>query len=194
MAFEANQLALLEEISSPSDYWFCRGMEERIINLNGEIYNDIVENVILPLKAMEKEDPTKPVTIYLNTFGGSVLDGLVLCEILDNIKCPVVIEVLGYAFSMGVYILMAGYNNPNVKKVCHNFSFGLLHAGSVSLAGDAKKVRQTQRFNEAIDEKIRNYILTHSKITEEEYETHEDQEWYLYAEDLLKYGIVDEII
>ena len=185
------EMAILEEISNPSDYWFCRGMEERIINLNGEIYNDIVENVILPLKTMEKEDPKKPVHIYLNTFGGSVLDGLVLCEILDNIKCPVTIEVLGYAFSMGIYILMAGYNNPNVKKVCHNFSFGLLHAGSVSLAGDAKKVRQTQRFNEAIDEKIRKYILSHSKITEEEYEIHEDQEWYLYANDLLKYGIVD---
>lgn len=195
MANEASQIAMIETGNlNPSEYWFHEGLSKRIININGEIYNDIVEEVILPLKAMEAENPTKPIKIYINTYGGSVLDGLVLCNILDTIKCPVEIEVLGYAFSMGLCILTAGFDNPNVKKVCHSFSFGLIHAGSVSLAGDARKVKQTQKFNEEIDNRIKEYILSHSKISKELYEEHEDEEWYLYSEDLLKYGIVDEII
>ena len=179
---------------TPDLYWFYEGLNSRTIIINNEIDSSIIEQVALPLKKMEKENPQEKITIYLNTTGGSVWDGMVICNLIDNISCPVEIIVLGYALSMGSYILMSGFNNPNVTKKCYEFSFALIHAGSVSLAGDAKKVKQTQKFNDKIDEKIKKYLLSHSKIDEETYNLHEDEEWYLTSEEMLMYGLVDEII
>jgi ATP-dependent protease ClpP protease subunit len=49
-------------------------------------------------------------------------------------------------------------------------------------------------FNKRIDEKVRNFITTHTNVSDEEYTQHERKQWFLDAEDMLKYGFVDEII
>lgn len=175
-------------------YWFNEGLESRTIVINDEITSNVVEQVILPLKKFEAEDVDAPVKIYLSTIGGSAWDGMVVANIIDSVKCPVEVVVLGYAMSMGSYILMAGYNNPKVTKKCYPFSFALIHAGSLSLAGDVKKIKQTQHFNDRFDKRVKEFVLTHTKITEEEYEKHEDDEWYIDSDEMLEYGLVDEII
>ena len=175
-------------------YWFNEGLESRTIVINDEITSNVVEQVILLLKKFEAEDVDAPVKIYLSTIGGSAWDGMVVANIIDSVKCPVEVVVLGYAMSMGSYILMAGYNNPKVTKKCYPFSFALIHAGSLSLAGDVKKIKQTQHFNDRFDKRVKEFVLTHTKITEEEYEKHEDDEWYIDSDEMLEYGLVDEII
>ena len=175
-------------------YWFNEGLESRTIVINDEITSNVVEQVILPLKKFEAEDVDAQVKIYLSTIGGSAWDGMVVANIIDSVKCPVEVVVLGYAMSMGSYILMAGYNNPKVTKKCYPFSFALIHAGSLSLAGDVKKIKQTQHFNDRFDKRVKEFVLTHTKITEEEYEKHEDDEWYIDSDEMLEYGLVDEII
>ena len=122
------------------------------------------------------------------------MDGMVLCDIIDHIQCPLTIEILGYAYSMAGYIAMAGANNPNVKKVCHKHSFGLIHAGSIGFSGDARKAKQVQNFYDRIDDLIKDYLLSHTKITQEQYEEKIDVEWYLTSDEMLELGIVDEII
>ena len=186
-------LETIENDAIRQEYWYFNGLNNRTINILGEIDDSIIETVILPLKRMEAESE-KPIHINIHTTGGSVWDSLVLLDILDKITCPVVIEVLGYAMSMGIYILMAGKHNPNVKVIAHSFSMGLIHAGSVSLVGDNRKVKEIQRFNDRIEAKLKDFVLTHSKITAEEYEEHEAEEWYLLAEDMLRLGIIDEIV
>ena len=175
-------------------YSYKKGIKDRTLCIDGEIDEDFARLIIMPLLEMEKEDPTAPIKLYINSPGGTIMDGLVLCDLIDHISCPLTIEILGYAYSMAGYIAMAGANNPNVTKVCHKFSFGLIHAGNVGYSGDARKAKQLQAFYDRVDELIKDYILTHTKITEEKYNENIDVEWYLTSKEMLELGIVDKIL
>lgn len=179
---------------SPSVYQYYKGLSNRTIIINDQITSDIVEEVILPLLEMDNDGTGKPIEIILCTVGGSLFDGMALCDILDNIKCPTTIKVITYAYSMGGLILMAGYNNPNVKKVCYKHSTALLHAGSTYLEGNSSSVKDTFNFHQKYEEKIKKYTLSHSKISEEEYDKMERFEWYMTSETMFEKGLVDEVI
>lgn len=175
-------------------YTFKDGLKRRELYIDDEIGADFFHRVVLPFKKMEEDDPTKPIHIYINSPGGSVTEGLVLCDLIDKTTTPVLIEVMGYAYSMAGYIAMAGKNNPNVRRVCHNFSFGLIHAGSVGYSGDANKAKQIQEFYSKIDTLTRDYVLSHTNIDAKLYKKKSEVEWYLTADEMLQIGFVDEII
>lgn len=182
------------DLTSPIVYQYYKGLSERTIVINEEIVPEILENVILPLLEMDNDGSGEPITLILNTQGGSVFAGMPLCDVIDQIKTPLTIIVPMYAFSMGGLILMAGYNNPNVTKKCYKHSTALLHAGSTYLEGDTSAVRDTFRFNERYEQMIRAYILSHSNISAEEYDKMERYEWYMTSDDMLRTGLVDEVI
>jgi len=179
---------------SPAMYQYYKGLQNRRIIINDQITSDIVEYVMLPLLEFDNDGTGKPIEIILCTIGGSLFDGMPLCDIIDNLKTPTTIKVLTYAYSMGGLILMAGYNNPNVKKVCYKHSTALLHAGSTYLEGNSTSVKDTFNFHQKYEEKIKEYTLSHSKITEEEYDKMERYEWYMTSDIMLEKGLVDEIL
>ena len=168
-------------------------INKRIIVLNGETNSSLVESVIIPLLIMER-DKEKPVTFYINTCGGSIIDTMTICNIIDNYSAPLNIYVLGQAASAGTYILCAGNHNPNVKKYCYKFSVALIHAGGTCLNGETNVVRDTYVFLEDLDSRIRNYMIENTKITEEDLNQKNRKEWYLFAEEMKEKGLVDEII
>lgn len=176
------------------DYQYYKGLTNRTILINDIIDDRLVENVMIPLLEMDNDGTGEPINIILNTRGGNIFTGMPLCDIIDNLKCPTTITVLTYAYSMGSIILLAGFNNPNVIKRCYKHSTALLHAGSTYLEGNSSSVKDTFNFNQKYEEKIKEYTLTHSNITEEEYNTMERYEWYMTSEDMLEKGLVDEIL
>ena len=185
--------AMPQEIS-PITYQYYKGLKHRRIILNDQIDNGIVESLIIPLIDMDNDGTGEPIEIMMCSPGGSVFDSLILCDIIDNLKTPTTIRIFGYAFSMGSLLLMAGFNNPNVKRVCYPFSVALIHAGSKYLEGSANQVKDTFKFQERIEDKIKDYVLSHSRISKEEYDAAERYERYLTSEDMLRLGLVDEIL
>ena len=179
---------------SPTMYQYYKGLKNRRIIINDQISSDIVEWVMLPLLEMDNDGSGEPIEIILCTLGGSLFDGMTLCDIIDKLKTKTTIKVLTYAYSMGGLILMSGYNNPNVKKVCYEHTTGLLHSGSSYLEGNANSVRDTFHFQQDYEKKIKEYVLSHSKINEEEYDKMERYEWYMTSEVMLEKGLVDEIL
>ena len=95
---------------------------------------------------------------------------------------------------MGTIMLAAGSHNPNVTRKCYPFTYALLHAGSTAFSGESLTVQDTLEFNKRVEEKVRNFVTTHTNVSEEEYTQHERKQWFLDAQDMLKYGFVDEII
>lgn len=203
--------AILEDSAAngitPDLYQYYKGLANSRVILAGEIMDDIVENVAIPLLDMikEKEEtrqeilkgyPFKlePIEVIIHSPGGSVYDSMFLANIIDKATVPINVKILGNALSMGMIIAMAGYNNSNVTKECYGFSIGLIHAGSLKMEGEANAVRDTMEFNDKYSEMMKQYVLSHSKITEEEYEAHNSKQWYLTAEEMLNYGIVDKVI
>ena len=181
-------------LPDPVTYQYYKQLKDRKIVINEQIDSNIVEMVMLPLLQMDNDGTGEPIEIILNTVGGSLFDGATLCNIIDNLKTPTTITVMTYAYSMGSIILMAGYNNPNVKKRCYKFSTALLHAGSSYVEGNSTSVKDQFNFYQKFEDIIKDYTLSHSKITPEEYEKMERYEWYMTSDIMLKKGLVDEII
>jgi ATP-dependent Clp protease protease subunit len=136
----------------------------------------------------------EPVKLIISTPGGSVSDGLILCNIIDNYRKSLEIYIYGYACSMGTIILCSGNNNPNVKKYCYPFSFGLFHAGYSAIEGESLSVEDQIEFNKKTDGMIRDYVVANTKITEEEYKRNERRQWYLNAREMKEKGLIDIII
>ena len=178
----------------PVQYQYYLGLQNRTVLINMSIDASVTETVMLPLLQMDNDGTNEPIKIIITTPGGSLYDGIVVCDIIDNLKCPTEVIVLNYAYSMGSLMLMAGYNNPNVVKKCYKHSTALIHGGSLYFEGNASNVKDQYKFNEEFEQKIKDYTLSHSKITEEEYDKHSKQEWYMTSDDMLKYGLVDEVI
>lgn len=174
--------------------YFNNLLNRRTIILNDTIDENIFETIALPLKEFEEDDSNKPVTLYLNTPGGSVADGLMICSIIDNYKKQLNIIVPAYSCSMGTIILCAGNHNPNVTKKAYPFSFALIHSGQTYIGGESHSVEDVMDFNKTTDTKIREYIINNTKITPELYDSHYRKQWYLSAEEMLKYGLINEII
>ena len=190
-------LALVEDQSNldPVMYqYFNQYKNHRTIVFNRGVDESIVESVILPLKEYEEDDSNAPVRLILSTAGGSVADGLILCNIIDNYTKPLEIYVYGYACSMGTVILCSGNNNPNVTKYCYPFSFGLFHAGYSAVEGESLSVEDQMAFNKKTDNRIRDYVVANTKITTEEYKANERRQWYLDAQEMKEKGLIDIII
>lgn len=174
--------------------YFNNLLNRRTIVLNSEIDENILETVVLPLKEFESDNITAPIKLILNTPGGSVADGLMLCNIIDNFKKPLEIIVPSYSCSMGTIILCSGNHNPNVSKKAYPFSFALFHSGQTYVGGETTSVDDVIDFNRSVDNKIREYVVNNTKITEELYAAHHRKQWYISAEEMLEYGLIDEII
>lgn len=187
----ANDVSTLDPIMYQ---YFRQLLQKRTIILNSEIDESILETVVLPLKDFEQDTDDTPVTLILNTPGGSVADGLMLCNVIDNYTKPLEIFVPSYACSMGTIILCSGNKNPNVIKKCYPFSFALFHSGQTYVGGESTSVDDVIDFNRGVDNKIKNYIIKNTNISEELYDKHHRKQWYLTAEEMLQYHLVDEII
>lgn len=166
---------------------------ERTIVLNDEISSNIVETVILPLIRLDNDGTQKPIKIILNTPGGDILAGLKVIPILRNCKCPITIEVFD-AFSMGCLILAGTGKKTNIHRIGYEFSNGLLHPGDTCVSGDTASVNDIIKFNQDLDEKIKRMVLNYTTLPREIYEANIRKQFFLNADEMLKYSFIDELI
>ena len=172
---------------------YIESLMSRRIVIDKELTDDVVQKIVMPLIDLD-DGSDEVIEIYINTPGGSVFDAMVICDVIDRLHTPTVITALGYACSMGFLILAAGKDNPFVERRCYPFSIGLLHDGMTALSGNVCDVKDTYEFYDKYDEKRRQYVLTHTDITPKEYDKTRRKQWYMTAEEMLKYGVVDTIL
>ena len=176
-------------------YQYFENLKRRTIVFNRMVDEDILEYLILPLRQFEEDDSNEPVNLILNTCGGSTMAGLVVLNLIDNYKKPLNIYVYSYAMSMGAIILAAGNKNPNVRKFAHKFSIGLIHSGDVVLGQrTANQAKDTMNFLQDIDKRIEQYFFENTNFTKAVWKKIKDKEFYMTAEEMKKYGLIDEIL
>jgi len=170
-------------------------LNHRTVIFNTDVGKDLVEKVYLPLLNFEKDNSMEPVTLILNSSGGSVSDGFFLAHYITQYSKPLNIIVTGYACSMATVILAAGGKNENVIRKCFPCSYALIHDGYVALAAsETKTANDIMAFNDSVDRQIRQFFLDNTTITEEEYDSHTRRQWFLNAEDMVKYNLIDEVL
>ena len=181
---------------SPAVYqYFHQLMDRRTILFNSAVDESIVESVYLPLKEFEEDDSNEPVTLILNSIGGSVSDGFFLAHYISTYSKPLNIIVPGYAASMAAIILAGGGKNENVIRSCYPSSYALIHDGYVAItASEARTADDIMAFNKKKDEEIRQFIIDNTDITAEEYDSYARHQWFLDAKEMKEKNLVDKII
>ncbi len=181
---------------SPTMYQYYHQLfNKRTIVLNDDVNEHIVEAVYLPLKEFEEDDSTEPVTLILNSSGGSVSDGFFLAHYISMYSKPLNIIVLGYACSMAAVILAGGGKNENVIRSCFPCAYVLIHDGYVALAAaESKTAADIMAFNDKIDGQIKDFIIKNTLIEEDEYDKHARHQWFLFAEEMKEKGFIDKLI
>ena len=179
----------------PVMYQYYHQMNDnRTLILNTDIDERIVEMIYLPMRDWENDSDTRPVTLILNSQGGCVSDGFFLAQYISQYKKPLHIIVPGYAASMAAVILAGGGKNENVTRFCFPSTYALIHDGYVALsASEAKTANDIMAFNNKVDESIRQFIIDNTNITAEEYDAQARHQWFLSADEMKKYNLVDKI-
>lgn len=179
----------------PVDYQYYNWLfNHRTIIFNADVDTDIVERVYLPLKEFEEDSINEPVTLILNSPGGSVSDGFFLANYLTHYNKQLNIIVAGYAASMAAVILASGGKNENITRYCYPSTYALIHDGYIAIApSEAKTANDLILFNNKVDQLIRQFIIDNTFITEEQYDSQARKQWFLTAEEMKMVNLIDHV-
>ena len=169
---------------------YSRLLEDRVIFLSGPINGELANLVVAQLIYLESKDPTKDISLYINSPGGEVTAGLAIYDTMKYIRCDVSTICIGMASSMGAFLLSSGtkgkrYALPNSEVMIHQ-----VLGGSQGQASDVE-IQTRQLLKTKI--KLNKLLAENVGKTVEEVERDTDRDNYLTAEEAKEYGIVDKV-
>lgn len=173
---------------------FSRLLKDRIIFLGEDVNATSASLVIAQLLFLESEDPDKEISLYINSPGGSITDGMGIVDTMNYIKCPISTICVGLAASFGAVLLANGekgkrFATPNSEILIHQPLIG-----GQGISGQTTEIkihaehmiRTRAKLNKLLSEKTGQSIETIEKDTERDH--------YMTAEEALKYGLIDGIM
>ena len=191
---ELDETELLEN-GMLDDIFYLKDLKQRKLFLNEDIDQYSVQEIIKHILQYNCEDAGKPVEerapilLYVNSNGGGVDAGFALIDVIKASKTPVYTINLGYQYSMGFLIGLAGH-----KRFATQNAKYLIHDGSNFVWNSGAKAQDQMEFYKRVDARIRQFIIQNSKINEEEYDQKLRTEWYLFADEAKEKGFTDYII
>lgn len=174
-----------QEISILSDMF-----SRRQINCVTEITAESVNSMIMQLLYLEQEDPDGEITIFINSPGGSVRDGLALYDVMKAISCPIRTVCMGIAASMGSILFVAGDKRQMLehsKAMIHDPLIASTGGNALSLKAISDDLMVTRQTTAEI-------LAKHTGHTVEEILEKTSKDTYLSAKECLEFGFCDEII
>ncbi len=170
---------------------FSRLLNDRIIILNEEVNSVSAGIVVAQLLYLEGQDPSKDISLYINSPGGSVTDGLSIYDTMQYIKCDVSTICMGMAASMGAFLLAAGtpgkrYALPNADIMIHQPSGGA-QGQATDIEIHAKHILHTkQKLNEILAKNTGQPLDVIARDTE--------RDNFMTAQQAMEYGLIDKVI
>ena len=133
-------------------------------------------------------DERDPIKIYINSDGGDLVAAYSIIDSIKMSKTPVWTINTGCAYSSGLEIFIVGH-----YRIAYPYSSFLFHEGYTGFGGDANKFKNYSRFYERLLEMSKENILTHSNLTQEEYEKVKKDDWWFLAKDAYDLKMCDKI-
>jgi ATP-dependent Clp protease protease subunit len=169
---------------------YSRLLKERIIFVTGGIEDYMASLITAQLLFLEAEDQKKDIYIYVNSPGGSVTAGLSIVDTMNHIKPDVATVCVGMAASMGSIILSQGQKGkrfilPNAEVMIHQ-PWGGAQGQASDIEITAKHIVKTKN-------RLNNMLAKATKQPLKQIEKDTDRDFFMDAEEAVKYGIVDKI-
>jgi ATP-dependent Clp protease protease subunit len=169
---------------------YSRLLKDRIIYFGGEVDQHSMDLIIMQMLFLDREDSHLPIELYINSPGGSVVDGLALYDVIHTISAPVNTTCVGTAASMGAILLAGGTGTraalPHSRIMIHQVSSG--YRGT---AADINiQVRETNKLYDQLLDIL--HKRTGQSIRKVKADC--DRDYYMSAEEAKAYGIIDSVI
>ena len=169
---------------------YSRLLEDRIIFLTGEIDDAVADTVIAQLIYLESKDPGKPVSMYINSPGGSVSAGLAIYDTMNYIKSDVCTICIGMAASMAAFLLSSGAKG---KRFALPNSEIMIHQPLGGAQGQASDIKIHAEHILKTRDKLNSILARNTGKTIEQIAVDTDRDNFLSAEEALEYGLIDKI-
>lgn len=169
---------------------YSRLLEDRIIFLSGEIDDALANTVVAQLIFLEGKDPSKDISLYINSPGGSVSAGLAIYDTMNYVKCDVSTICIGMAASMGAFLLSSGTKG---KRYALKNSEIMIHQPLGGAQGQASDIKIQADHILKTKAKLTSILAANTGRSIEELERDTDRDNYLSADEACAYGLVDRV-
>jgi ATP-dependent Clp protease protease subunit len=169
-----------------------RLLRERIVFLGSVVDQQTSNAICAQLLLLESEDPDRDVSLYINSPGGSVTDGLAIYDTMQYVDCDVRTICLGMAASMGQFLLCAGtpgkrFALPHSRILMHQPHTGTMQGQASDIAIQAEQIVYMKQM-------LAERIAFHTGQSVERVEADSDRDRWFTAEEAREYGFIDAVI
>ena len=173
---------------------FSRLLKDRIIFLGEDVNSTTASLVIAQLLFLESEDPDREISLYINSPGGSITDGMGIVDTMNYIKCPVSTICVGLAASFGAVLLANGekgkrFATPNSEILIHQPLIG-----GNGIAGQTTEIKIQAEHMIKEREKLNKLLSDKTGQSIEIIEIDTERDNWMTAEEALQYGLIDGIM
>ena len=170
---------------------YSRLLNDRIIMLTEEVNNVTASLIVAQLLYLEGQDSTKDISLYINSPGGSVTDGMAIYDTMQYIKCDVSTICMGMAASMGAFLLSAGTKGkrfalPNADIMIHQTSGGAQGQATDIMIHADHIIQTKKKLNTILSENTGQPYDVIARDTE--------RDNFMTAQQALEYGLIDKVI
>lgn len=186
-----------DQLPSPEEYTYWKSRKDRTFYIDYEIDEDysLVElaKIIIQMNIEEKDvespDPIRLIRLFIHSYGGDIEQALFFCDLVKSSRIPIITIGMGVAMSAGFLIFLSGK-----KRYAFSHTSMLVHSGSAAFQGTAEQIEEAQKNYKKQIEQMKSYILDNTTIDEKTFNKNRNKDWYLSSDELLKYGVIDEVI
>jgi ATP-dependent Clp protease protease subunit len=169
---------------------YSRLLRERIIFITGQVEDHMASTIVAQLLFLESENPSKDISMYINSPGGVVTAGLAIYDTMQYIRPKVSTVCIGQACSMGSFLLAAG--EPGMRVALPSARI-MIHQPSGGAQGMASDIEIQAREILRIRARMNDLYVKFTGRTLAEIETAMDRDTFLEAEEALKFGLIDKV-
>ena len=182
------------DIPEPEVYTYWKDRKNRTFYIDYEIEEDysLVElaKIIIQMNIEEKDiENPEPIRLFIHSYGGDIEQALFFCDLVKSSRIPIITIGMGVAMSAGFLIFLSGK-----KRYAFPHTSMLVHSGSAAFQGTAEQIEEAQRNYKKQIGQMKSYILANMNIDEKTFNKNKSKDWYLSSDELIKFGIIDEII
>ncbi|KAF2121913.1 putative ATP-dependent Clp protease proteolytic subunit [Lophiotrema nucula] len=172
---------------------YSRLLKERIVMLQGPVDTTLSSNIVAQLLFLEADAPEKPISLYINSPGGSVTAGLAIYDTMTYIRSPVTTICMGQAASMGSLLLCGGADG---QRFCLPHSSIMIHQPSGGYSGQASDIaihaKEILRIREQLNAIYQRHLTKQHSLAE--IEKYMERDYFMDAKEALEFGLVDRIL
>jgi len=170
---------------------YSRLLLDRIVFIGSEINDDVSNLIIAQLLFLQSQDAAKPISVYINSPGGSVTAGLAIYDTMQYLTCEVATYCVGQAASMGAVLLAAGHKGkrfslPNARIMIHQ-PWGGAEGKATDISIAAKEILR-------LKDKLNEILAFHTGKDASALANDTDRDFFMSADEAKAYGLVDEVL